>query len=217
METLVFILPFIFLVFIALTYDKTVTPTINWFKRSIKKSENSTLAYQREKSKTSRCFNLYDSAIIILPFGLIFVTYEAFDPAKSFEQKLIAIPSIVLIWVLILFKIHRIEVVESQTIIFRGLFRKIQATPQDILSVQDWLRGVRIILKGRSLILWPFIEKQGEFKALLRSLNPDIEIKDMSNEATKSTGRAGLIILGMFLYFALLIWFLFSDFTHNLK
>ena len=217
MEILFFILPFIFLVFIGLTYDKTVTPTVNWLKRSFKISKNSKLTYQEVQSKDTRFFRLYDEAFGLLAVALIFLTYEAFDPAKSFEQKLFAIPSIVLIWVLILFKIHRIEVIDSQTIIFRGLFRKIQATPKDILSVQDWLRGVRIVLKGRSLILWPFIERQGEFKALLRSLNPEIEIKDMSNEATKSTGRAGLIILGMFLYFAWLIWHLFSDFTHKLK
>jgi hypothetical protein len=201
-------------VFIALTYDKTVTPTVNWFKRK----KNSVLGHQGEQSKTARIFNLYDSAIIIfLPFGLIFLTYEAFDPAKSFEQKLIAIPSIALMWILIFFKIHRIEVIDSHTIIFRGLFRKIQVAPQDIKSVQDWLRGIRIVFKKRSIILWPFIEKQGEFKALICNLNPEIEKKDMSNKATKSPARTGLIILGMFLYFGWLIWYLFSDFTHNLK
>jgi hypothetical protein len=217
MEILFFLLPFIVLVFVALTYDKTVTPTVNWFRRLLRRLTNSTLASQREQSKTTRSFNLFDSAFIILPFALIFVTYEAFDPAKSFHQKLVAIPSIALVWILILFKIHRIEVIDSDTIIFRGLFRRIKVTPQDILSVQDWLRGIRIILKEGSIVLWPFIENQGEFKALLRGLNPDIEMRDMSNEATESTARGGLIILGMFIYFALLIWLLFTDFTQHIK
>jgi hypothetical protein len=217
MEILYFILPFTFLVFIALTYDKTVTPTVNWFKKSIKGSKNTALDGKVKQGTAIKYFNLYDSSIIILPIGLAFLTYEAFDPAKSFEQKIIAIPSILLIWILILFKIYRIEVIDAQTIIFRGIFRKIQVKPNDILSVQDWLRGIRVVLKKRSLILWPFIEKQGEFKSLMSNLNPDIEIKDMSNEATKSKLRAGLIILGMFLYFAGLIWLLFFNFTHNLK
>ncbi len=214
MEILIFILPFFLLVFIALTYDKTVTPIVNWFKEALKKSKNPALV-QEEQSKEIRTFRLYDGSIVILPFGLIYLTYEVIDPAKSFEQKLFAIPPIALIWGLILFKIHRIEVIDSRIIVFRGLFREIKVKPNDILSVQDWLRGVRIVLKKRSFILWPFIEKQGEFKALLRSLNPDIEIKDMSNEATKSMARGGILILGMFLYFAWLIWSMFYNITSN--
>lgn len=217
METLIFILPFIILVFIALTYDRTVTPTVNWLKKFVKWPKIETDAGEEGQEKTVKSFNLYDEAFVILIFALLYFTYEAFEPSKSFNQKIIAIPPVAMFWILFLFKIHRIEVIEPTTVIFRGFFRNIKTTPEDILSIQDWLRGVRIVLKGRSLILWPFIVKQGEFKALIRSLNPKVEIKDMSNEATKTSTRSGLLLIGVFIYFAWLIWSLFYSFTHNIK
>lgn len=217
METLIFILPFIFLVFIALTYDRTVTPTVNWLKKIFKWSKIKTDAGEDGREKTVRSFNLYDETFVILIIALLYFTYDAFEPSKSFDQKLIAIPPVALFWILFLFKIHRIEVIEPKSIIFRGFIRNIKTTPEDILSIQDWLRGVRIVLKGRSLILWPFIAKQGEFKALIRSLNPEVEIKDMSNEATKTSSRSRFLLLGVLIYFAWLLWSLFYSFTHNIK
>ena len=217
MEILFFILPFLFLVFIALTYDRTVTPTVNWLKKYVKWPEIPAETNENGLKPTVKSFNLYDETFIILIIALLYFTYEALEPSKSFEQRLIAIPPVALFWILFLFKIHRIEVIESRTIIFRGFFRNIKTTPDDILSIQDWLRGVRIILKGRSLILWPFIAKQAEFKALIHSLNPDAEIKDMSNEATKTSSRSGLLLIGVLLYFLWLIWTLFNNFTHNIQ
>ena len=217
MEILFFILPFIFLVFIALTYDRTVTPTVNWFKKYLKWPKIQTDSNENCTEKTVKSFNLYDETFIILIFALLYFTYEAFEPTKSVEQKLIAIPPVALFRILFLFKIHRIEVIEPRTIVFRGFFRNIKTTPDDILSIQDWLRGVRIILKGRSLILWPFIAKQAEFKALVHSLNPDAEIKDMSNEATKTSSRSGLLLIGVLIYFLWLIWTLFNNFTNNIQ
>ena len=217
MEFLLILLPFFFLIFMALTYDKTVTPTINWVRKNVKKYKNILPEHQKIQLKTIKYFNLYDSSFLILiPAGLIFLTYKAFEPAKSFEQKLFEIPSIELIWILILCKTHRIEVINANEILFRGLFRKIKVSPKDIISIQDWLRGVRIVLKEKSIILWPFIEKQGEFKTLMRELNADIEIKDMSNVFMESPVRVGIAVLGVFIYFGLLIWVLFYNFTHNL-
>ena len=217
MEILFFILPFIFLVFIALTYDKTVTPTVNWIKKYLKWPEIKTESNENSTEQTVKSFNLYDETFIILIFALIFFTYEALDPNKSFDQRLVAIPPVALFWIIFLFKIHRIEVVGPKTIIFRGFIRNIKIAPDDIVSIQDYLRGVRIVLKKRSFILWPFISKQGEFKALIRSLNPDVELRDMSNEATQTPSRSGFLLIGVFIYFAWLIWSLFNSFTHNIK
>jgi hypothetical protein len=115
-----------------------------------------------------------------------------------------------------LYKTYRIDVIDTNEIIFRGLFRKIKVSPQDIIFIQDWLRGVRIVLKEKSIILWPFISKQGEFKSLMQTLNADIEIKDMSNIFIESPVRVVIAMLGIFLYFGILIWVLFYNFTHNL-
>ena len=217
MEILFFILPFLFLVFIALTYDTTVTPTVAWFKRALKKTKSIKNSNQEcEAEKTIRTFKLYDGVWVVIVLAIFSLTYTAFGPEKTFNQKVYAFPGVAWLWILILFKIYKIEVVDSTTIIFRGLFRKIKVHPKEIISVQDWLRGIRIVLKGRSIILFPFIDKLGEFKALVRGLNPEVTIKDMSNVATNSITRAGLIVIGVFLYFAWLIWSLFKSFTQNL-
>lgn len=215
MEFLFFILPFIFLVFIALTYDRTVIPTVNWIKKYLKWPDIKTDSNGNGTEKTVKSFNLYDETFIILIFALLYFTYEVLDPTKSFEQRLIALPPVALFWIIFLFKIHRIEVVEPNTIIFRGFIRNIKTTSEDIVSIQDYLRGVRIVLKKRSLILWPFIAKQGEFKALIRSLNPDVKMRDMSNEATQTPSRSGFLLIGVLIYFAWLIWSLFNTFTQH--
>lgn len=217
MELLIFIIPFIFLVFIALTYDRTVTPTINWLKKCLKWPEIKTDSIKNGTNQTVKSFNLYDETFVILILALLYLTYEALEPTKSFEQRLITIPPVALFWILFLFKVHRIEVVEPKTIVFRGFIRNIITTAEDIVSIQDWLRGVRIVLKGRSIVLWPFIAKQGEFKSLIRSLNPDVEIEDMSNEATKTPTRSGFLLIVVLIYFAWLIWSLLYSFTHHIK
>jgi hypothetical protein len=168
-------------------------------------------------SKATKTFRLYDEAIWIFIFGLAYLTYEVFTSNRGLEFKLFSILNVAFIWILLLFKIHKIEVRDANTIIFKGVLRKIKVTPQEIVSLQDFLRGSRIVLRGKSLILWPFIERQAGFKALLRNLNPDIKITDVSNEVTKTHTRAGLILLGLFLYFGGLIVFLFYDITHHCK
>lgn len=203
------------MVFIALTYDKTVTPAVNWIKKYLKWPEIKIDADENGTEQTVKSFNLYDETFIIIIFALLYFTYEVFDSTKSFEQRLIALPPVALFWIIFLFKIHRIEVVEPKTIIFRGFIRNIKVTPKDIVSLQDYLRGVRIVLKKRSLVLWPFIAKQGEFKALIRSLNPDVEMRDISNEATQTPSRSGFLLIGVLVYFVWLIWSLFTTFTQH--
>ncbi len=171
---------------------------------------------QHEKS-INKSFRLYDDSVWLLAFAVIYFTYNTIDPSKTFEQRIFTFPALLFVWVIILFKIHKIHVLNSETIIFRGIFRKTIIRPRDINAVHDWLRGVRVVFSGGSLILWPFIEKQAEFKALVKQLNPDVDFKDMSSEATQKPYRVVLILLGLFLYFGWLIWSGFHDPTRFLR
>ncbi len=71
--------------------------------------------------------------------------------------------------------------------------------------------------KGGSILLWPYVEKQGELKRILSTMNPEIKFRDLAAEGTKTTARVAIIVLALFVYFGWLIWSLFHGITkyHN--
>jgi hypothetical protein len=150
-----------------------------------------------------REFRLYDDAYWIVVVGLLFFTYDAFTDDVEWRVRIISTLNVTFWWVLVLFKIHTIGFRNGNTLIFKSFLRRITVNPKDIIAFQDALRGLRIVLKDKSIILWPFIERQGEFKTLLQSLNPDIKLVDVSHEATKSPVRQGLFFLGLIIFVGL--------------
>jgi len=102
-----------------------------------------------------------------------------------------------------------IDVSNDKTIIFRGILRKIIVSAEDRDSFQAWVRGMRLLMKVKSIILWPFIENQNQFKSLLSNLNLSIKFVDESDEATKSGKRIFLLMLAFFLYISGLAAWLF--------
>ena len=102
---------------------------------------------------------------------------------------------------------------EKRVFRFRFFFRKIDLNPEEITRIEDWLGFVRVKYKGGSLILFPFIEKLGEFKALVKSMNSDVEIKDISNWYFSSNIRVSLLIVGVFGWFIFLIFHYFYEWT----
>ena len=169
------------------------------------------------QGKINETYRLYDESIWLVVIGLLFLTWRAFDGDQSFEHKLYRISGILLAWVVVLLKVHKIHIEDSQTIIFRSLFQKIVLNPQDISDFQEWVRGARVVYKGGSIILWPYIEKQGQFKSTLQAINPNIVFTDISNEGTKTNVRVVLLVLGIFAYFGWLIWSLFHGITQSFK
>jgi hypothetical protein len=211
---MVLVLPFFILVVIALTYDKTVTPIVNYFTKKSQDVDLLRTDIRDENAQIKSEYRLYDHAIIILPFVLGYVTYELFTsevpiyyPGSSFLATL-------WIWIVVLFKIHRIKVYDDNALRFQGIIRNIDIDASDIIEIQDWLRFVRVKLNKGSLILFPFVDKLGEFKAEIRSLNPETKIKDMSNNYFDSKYSLGLTLLGMLIFFGCMIAFLFYRFTH---
>ena len=83
----------------------------------------------------------------------------------------------------------------------------------EIIMIEDWLRFVRIRYKGGCLILFPFIEKLGEFKSLVKSMNSNVKIKDVSNWYFSSNIRVFLLIVGIFGWFGFLIFHYFYEWT----
>jgi hypothetical protein len=162
-------------------------------------------------------FKLYDQSIWIAAIGLVVLTYKSLTQNYPPALQIIALLNVVIIWIIALLKTWQIEVSDDKTITFRGILRKIVVSSDDIVSFQDWLRGIRIVLKTKSIILWPFIDNQNQFKACLSNLNPNIEFIDESEEATKTNKRVLFLILGVFLYLAGLGVWLFYNFTHNLN
>lgn len=171
-------------------------------------------ANQDNIDKINRTYRLYDEVMWIVVLGLLYFTYEAFTNDRVLKFKIASIFNVTLVWIFLLFKTHKIEVHDQNTILFKGVFRKIIVNPQDIILFQDLLRGVRVVCRKRSIILWPFIEKQGEFKALLRNLNPNIQMVDVSNKVVSSNKRLGFLFFGLFVYLGGMIAFLFYQFTH---
>lgn len=172
---------------------------------------------QDSQNILNKTFRLFDAAIFFAVIGLLYFTYEAIVDSRPLESRLIFTINLAAVWFLFLFKIHLVSIPDRNTVIFKGIFRKIKVSPQDIVSFQDLLRGVRIVLKNKSIILWPFIARQGEFKILLRNLNQEIEFVDVADMATKTPSRIVLLLLGMFTYFAVLTGALFYHFTHNIN
>lgn len=164
----------------------------------------------------NKTFRLYDSTMVLVIIGLIYFTYITFTDDRQLATNPFYLLNLALVWILFLFKIHMIKVPNQNTLIFKGVFRKIQLNPNDIVSFQDLLRGVLVVTKNKSIILWPFIDRQGEFKSLLKNLNPEIKFVDVSELITNYPSRAGLLLLGLFVYFGGLIGFLFWHFTHNI-
>jgi hypothetical protein len=167
--------------------------------------------------KQSKTFKLYDNQTIwILAIALLVITYKtATKNYRYSELQITAFLNIALLWILALFKIWKIEVLDNKTIVFRGILRKIIVSPEEIISFQDWMRGIRIVLKDKSIILWPYIDKQDQFKSLLSNLNSNIKFIDEAHEATKSGKRVFLLTFGVFLYLAGLAAWLFYVFTHH--
>jgi len=170
---------------------------------------------KEKKKKTGIEFRLYDQAYWIVVVGLLFFTFDALTDHGELQVRIVSALNVALWWILILFKIHKIEYRDENTLLFKSILRRITVNPKDIISVQDAFRGLRVVLKKKSIILWPFIERQGEFKTLLLSLNPDIKLVDASTEATKANARLGFIFLGLILFFALSAAGLFYQFTHS--
>lgn len=130
---LIFILPFVLLVFIGLTYDKAVTPTINWFKNTVENAKLSSPSYVNYQSKITHIFRLYDGAIVFLIIALFWFIYNLY---KSEAPFYISYPSYLLLawlWILFLFKVHRIEVLEKRVFRFLCFFRKIDLNPEEIM------------------------------------------------------------------------------------
>lgn len=148
-------------------------------------------------------YKLYDESYWIVVFALFYITYDVVTADRELQSRVLSALSVTFWWVLILFKVHAIECHDEGTLIFKGILRKTTVHAKDIIAFQDALRGLRLVLKNKSIVLWPFVERQGEFKILLKSLNPDIEFIDVSNEATKSTARLGLLFWGMIVLFIL--------------
>ena len=169
------------------------------------------------RGKINETYRLYDESIWIIGIGLLFLTGKAIDEVLSSEHRLYNISGLLLAWLVVLFKVYKIHIEDSRTIIFRSLFQKIVLNPQDISDFQEWVRGARIVYKGGSIILWPYIEKQGQFKSTLQSINPNIVFTDSSKEGTKTNFRVFLIVLVVFAYFGWLIWSLFHGITQSFK
>jgi len=167
--------------------------------------------------KINKTFRLYDETIWIVGIGILYLTYKAFSSSKSFELKLYDILNMLMLWVIVLFKIHVIRVQDSRTIIFQGIFRKIILNPREITEYQEWVRGGRLVYQGGSIILWPYIEKQGELKRILRTITPEMKFRDITAEGTKTNCRVAIIVLAMFAYFGWLIWSLFHKITQSFK
>ncbi len=204
---LVFVIPFLFLVFIALTYDKTVTPTINWLKNKFGN-------LKKEHSNVLKAFKLYDEALLIALFGLSYLTYQIMKSESLFYFSYPSVIFVVFLWILMSFKVHRIEILKDQSIRFRCAFRKIDLKASDITEIQDWLRFVRIKYNRGSLILFPFIDKLGEFKLEIKSINSEAKIKDVANNFFDSKWRVVLLMVVIFVYFGGLIYYYFWKFTH---
>lgn len=167
--------------------------------------------------KINRTFRLYDETIWIIGIGLLFLTYQAFSSSKSLEQKIYDVLGILLLWVIVLLKTHRIHIRDTRNAVFQGLLRKIVLNPRDILEYQEWVRGGRLVHTGGSIFLWPYIEKQGELKSILKAANPQIKFRDIAAEGTKTTARVVIIVVGVFAYFGWLIWSLFHGITNSFK
>lgn len=166
----------------------------------------------------SKIFKLYEPSLNWLIAGaLLLLTYDTFTGNHSQSFKAIDIINISVIWVIVLFKVWQIEIPNDKTIIFRCIFRKITVSPEEIVSFQEWMRVIRIVVKGKSIILWPFIDKLPQLKSRLLSLNPNIKFIDESDEVTKSGFRIFFLVLGVFIYLAGLAAWLFYSFTHYSK
>jgi hypothetical protein len=165
----------------------------------------------------NKIFKLYDQSIWIAAIGLVVLTYKSLTRNNPPALQITAFLNTAVIWIIALFKVWQIDVSDDKTITFRGLLRKIIVSADDVVSFQDWLRGIRIVLKNKSIILWPFIENRDQFKSLLSTLNPNVKLVDESDEATKSSIRIVLLMLVIFLYLAGLGVWLFYSFTHDLK
>ena len=168
-------------------------------------------------NKIAKAFKLYDETIWLVGFGLLFLTYKALISDRPFEQKLYNSLGLLFVWIFVLLKVWIIQVKDARTVVFRGLFREIVVDPKDINEYQGWVRGARLVHKGGSILLWPYVEKQGELKSILGTMNPDIKFRDLAAEGTKTTARLVIIVLALFVYFGWLIWSLFHSITkyHN--
>ena len=211
---LVFVLPFIFLVFIALTYDKTVAPTVKFIKYHVKD-----ISILRSDSRDGEVlikseFKLYDHAIIILPLALCYFTYKLFTSELPFYYPGSSFVFTLWLWIMVLFKVHKIKIYEDNVIRFQGLIRNIDINSSQITEIQDWLRFVRVKYGKGSLILFPFIDRLGEFKTTIRSLNPKSKVKDVSNSFFDSKYGAILALAGIFQFFGFMIAMLFYRFAH---
>lgn len=165
------------------------------------------------ENKSTRAFKLYDETIWLIGFGLLFLTYKAFISSIPFEQKLYNSLGLLFVWVFVLLKVWVIQIKDTRQVVFRGLLRENKIDPGDIKEYQEWVRGARVVHKGGSILLWPYVEKQGELKSILSSMNPEIKFRDLAEEGTKTTLRVVIIVLAMFAYFGWLIWNLFHGIT----
>ncbi len=211
---LIFVLPFIFLVFIALTYDKTVTPTVKFFKNTVKDIDILRSDSRDVEVLIKSEYKLYDHSIIILPLVLCYLTYRLFTSEVPFYYSGSSFIFTLWLWIMVLLKVYKIKIYEDKVIRFQGLLRNIDINASQITEVQDWLRFVRVKYERGSLILFPFIGKLGEFKSEIRSLNAESKVKDISNSFFDS--KFGLIftLVGMFIFFGGMIAVLFYRYTH---
>ncbi|MFH2044115.1 MAG: hypothetical protein ABIK92_03095 [Pseudomonadota bacterium] len=158
-------------------------------------------------------FKLYDHSIVILPLGLCYFTYRLFTSEVPFYYAGSSLAFTLWLWIMVLFKVHKIKVYEDNIIRFQCLIRNIDIEASRITEVQDWLRFVRVKFEKGSLILFPFIDKLGEFKSEIQSLNPELKVKDISNNFFDSKFALIITLIGMFLFFGVTIAVLFYRFT----
>jgi hypothetical protein len=211
---IVIALSFILLVFIALTYDKTVTPTVTYIKNSIKDVKILHTDSKDLDNSIKSEYKLYDHAITILPLALCYLTYELFTSDVPFYYPGSSFIFTLWIWIMVLFKVHKIKIYKDKVIRFQGLLRNIDIDASQITEVQDWLRFVRVKLKRGSLILFPFVEKLGDFKSEIRAMNPESKIKDISNSFFDSKFGWIIALIGMFLLFGCMIAIRLYRFTN---
>jgi hypothetical protein len=169
------------------------------------------------KKENKSAFRLYDESIWLIGFGLLFLTFKAVNSDRPFEQKIYNSLGLLFVWIFVLLKVWVIQIKDARTIIFRGLLRNTEIDSKDINEYQEWVRGARVVYKGGSILLWPYVEKQGELKSILREMNPEIIFRDLAQEGTKTSFRVAMIVLAVFGYFGWLIWSLFHGITkyHN--
>jgi hypothetical protein len=211
-ELILVVLAFAFLVALGFSYDTIMNPIkkfFSWFYNCLPS------AIKSKGKSTDKTYTLDTALKVLFLVGLFFITQDyEFGKGQGLQGPIKAALTLTIYWCLFVFGIHKLQIIESKTIIAHRLLWKKQVEIQDIKSISETLGYYKVVHANGCFRFTDFISGSSSLVSSLVTINNKIQIikfsyRDFYKNPIGLSLTIGLLEIAFILIgcIALIIWF----------